>query len=82
MSHSYASRLGFQLLFVKSKALPSSAGALLPGALVEAQVTNVVSDGLVLSFLTFFSGTVDQFHLPQVTSATSNAMSTTTVTTQ
>lgn len=46
-----------------------TAGALLPGALVDAQVTNVVSDGLVLSFLTFFSGTVDQFHLPQVTSA-------------
>ena len=33
-------------------------------------MTNVVSDGLALSFLTFFSGTVDQFHLPQVTLAT------------
>ena len=43
-----------------------AAGALLPGALVDAQVTSVVSDGLTLSFLTFFSGTVDQFHLGQV----------------
>lgn len=47
----------------------TTAGALLPGALVDAQVTNVVSDGLLLSFLNFFSGTVDQFHLPKVTSA-------------
>ena len=39
----------------------------MPGALVEAEVKQVVSDGLVLSFLTFFTGTVDQFHLAQVT---------------
>ncbi len=42
------------------------AGALMPGALVEAHIQHVVSDGLVLSFLTFFTGTVDQFHLAQV----------------
>ena len=39
----------------------------MPGALVDAQVQHVLSDGLVLSFLTFFTGTVDQFHLAQVT---------------
>ncbi len=38
----------------------------MPGALVEAHIQHVVSDGLVLSFLTFFTGTVDQFHLAQV----------------
>ncbi|KAL0048743.1 hypothetical protein WJX82_009925 [Trebouxia sp. C0006] len=43
-----------------------SIGALMPGALVEAHIQHVVSDGLVLSFLTFFTGTVDQFHLAQV----------------
>ena len=43
-----------------------SSGALMPGALVDAEVQHVVSDGLVLSFLTFFTGTVDHFHLAQV----------------
>lgn len=38
-------------------------GALLPGSLVAATVRDVLSDGVVLSFLTFFSGTVDPFHL-------------------
>jgi rRNA biogenesis protein RRP5 len=36
---------------------------LVPGALVSARVRNVLSDGLLLSFLTFFTGTVDPFHL-------------------
>ena len=42
---------------------PSRAGSLVPGALVAARVRAVLSDGLLCSFLTFFSGTVDPFHL-------------------
>ncbi|PRW20900.1 RRP5-like protein [Chlorella sorokiniana] len=38
-------------------------GSLLPGQLVTARVRNVLSDGLLTSFLTYFSGTVDPFHL-------------------
>lgn len=38
-------------------------GSLLPGQLVTARVRNVLSDGLLCSFLTYFSGTVDPFHL-------------------
>lgn len=34
-------------------------GALLPGTLVNARVRNVLSDGLLLNFMTYFSGTVD-----------------------
>ena len=37
--------------------------ALLPGMLVNVNVRNVLSDGLLVSFLTFFTGTVDPFHL-------------------
>lgn len=37
--------------------------SLLPGALVNARIRNVLSDGLLVSFLTYFHGTVDQFHL-------------------
>ncbi len=40
-----------------------TAGSLQPGALVAARVRSVLSDGLLVSFLTFFSGTVDPFHL-------------------
>ena len=40
--------------------------ALAPGMLVNARVRNVLGDGLLLSFLTFFSGTVDAFHLGTV----------------
>ncbi len=43
-------------------------GSLLPGMLVNARVRNVLSDGLLVSFLTYFNGTVDCFHLSQVTS--------------
>ena len=39
------------------------AGSLQPGALVAARVRSVLSDGLLVSFLTFFSGTIDPFHL-------------------
>ena len=42
-------------------------GSLLPGALVNARVRHILGDGLQLSFLTYFSGTVDIFHLAQVT---------------
>lgn len=35
----------------------------MPGALVTARVRSILSDGLLASFLTFFSGTVDPFHL-------------------
>jgi len=41
-------------------------GSLLPGMLVNAKVRNVLSDGLLVSFLTFFNGTIDCFHLTQV----------------
>ena len=41
-------------------------GSLLPGMLVNAKVRNVLSDGLLVSFLTFFNGTIDCFHLSQV----------------
>ena len=43
-------------------------GSLLPGMLVNAKVRNVLSDGLLVSFLTFFNGTIDCFHLSQVLS--------------
>jgi len=38
-------------------------GSLLPGALVTARVRKVLADGLLVSFLTYFHGTVDKFHL-------------------
>jgi len=37
--------------------------SLLPGALVNARVRRVQGDGLLVTFLTFFHGTVDPFHL-------------------
>ncbi|KAK9832620.1 hypothetical protein WJX81_004603 [Elliptochloris bilobata] len=40
-------------------------GALMPGMLVNAKVRHVLSDGLLVSFLTFFNGTIDCFHLHQ-----------------
>lgn len=43
-----------------------SIGSLLPGMLVNARVRNVLADGLLVSFLTYFNGTVDCFHLSQV----------------
>eukprot|EP00889_Picochlorum_renovo_P001993 jgi/Picre1/29023/NNA_004417.t1 len=42
-----------------------SIGSLLPGYLVNAKVGKILSDGIVVSFLTFFNGTVDPFHLGQ-----------------
>ncbi|KAL2653093.1 hypothetical protein R1flu_021221 [Riccia fluitans] len=36
---------------------------LLPGSLVNGRVRAVLRDGLLLSFLTYFTGTVDIFHL-------------------
>ncbi|GAX80532.1 hypothetical protein CEUSTIGMA_g7970.t1 [Chlamydomonas eustigma] len=41
----------------------TSLDSLLPGSLINAKVKEVLSDGLMLSFLTFFHGTVDPFHL-------------------
>ena len=41
------------------------AGSLLPGTLVNARVKAVLSDGLQMSFLTYFTSTVDPFHLGQ-----------------
>ena len=38
--------------------------SLLPGQLVTVTVRNVLSDGLLVSFLKFFHGTVDLFHMP------------------
>eukprot|EP00890_Picochlorum_soloecismus_P005949 jgi/Picsp_1/6355/NSC_03704-R1_protein rrp5 homolog len=37
--------------------------SLVPGSLVSAKVRNVLSDGILVSFLTFFVGTIDPFHL-------------------
>ncbi len=37
--------------------------SLVPGMLVNVNVRNVLSDGLLVSFLTFFTGTIDPFHL-------------------
>ena len=42
------------------------AGSLLPGALVNVRVRSVLSDGLIVSFLTYFTGTVDPFHVTLV----------------
>ncbi len=42
------------------------AASLLPGSLVNVRVKAVLSDGLQVSFLTYFTGTVDPFHLGQV----------------
>ena len=39
--------------------------SLVPGSLVSAKVRNVLSDGILVSFLTFFVGTIDPFHLGQ-----------------
>ena len=41
-------------------------GSLLPGMLVNARVRSVLADGFAASFLTYFHGTVDCFHLGQV----------------
>ncbi len=37
--------------------------SLTPGSLVNVKVQNILSDGLLVSFLTFFTGTIDPFHL-------------------
>jgi rRNA biogenesis protein RRP5 len=37
--------------------------SLQPGDLVAARVRSILSDGLLVSFLTFFSGTIDPFHI-------------------
>ena len=37
---------------------------LVPGTLVNCKVQSALSDGLVLNFLTYFTATVDHFHLP------------------
>ncbi|XP_042394409.1 rRNA biogenesis protein RRP5-like [Zingiber officinale] len=36
---------------------------LVPGMMVNARVTSVLDNGIMLSFLTYFTGTVDMFHL-------------------
>ena len=50
------------------------AGSLLPGSLVNVRVRNVLSDGLLVSFLTYFNGTIDSFHLAQVPHSCSQAL--------
>ena len=37
--------------------------ALLPGQLVSAKITAVLGDGLRVAFLTYFTGSIDHFHL-------------------
>lgn len=39
---------------------------LAPGTLVSAKVRAALQDGLLLSFLTYFTATVDHFHLKEV----------------
>ena len=53
---------------LKQRAFVHVAGSLLPGALLNVRVQAVLSDGLAVSFLTFFNGTLDIFHLSQVQS--------------
>ncbi|KAG1654779.1 hypothetical protein FOA52_007439 [Chlamydomonas sp. UWO 241] len=52
---------------VSSAVLKESEGtsleALLPGSLVSCKVRAVLADGLLVTFLTFFHGTIDPFHL-------------------
>ncbi|GFR41334.1 hypothetical protein Agub_g2019, partial [Astrephomene gubernaculifera] len=38
--------------------------SLLPGALLNVKVRKVLSNGLLVSFFTFFHGTIDSYHLP------------------
>lgn len=38
--------------------------SLLPGTLVQALITTVLTTGLSLQVLGYFEGTIDQFHLP------------------
>ena len=45
-------------------------GSLMPGSLVNARIRNVLPDGLLVSFLTYFNGSIDRFHLSQVCSPT------------
>jgi rRNA biogenesis protein RRP5 len=40
--------------------------SLRPGAMVNARVAAVMKDGLSVSFLTFFSGTIDRLHLSKI----------------
>ncbi|KAG2446158.1 hypothetical protein HXX76_000753 [Chlamydomonas incerta] len=46
---------------------------LLPGALLNIKVRKVLSNGLLVSFLTFFHGTVDSYHLPAASPAAAAA---------
>ncbi|GBF92560.1 hypothetical protein Rsub_05174 [Raphidocelis subcapitata] len=54
---------------VKDAAAGAGAGGgltlagLLPGMLVTAKVRSVLSDGLLVTFLTYFNGTIDHYHL-------------------
>lgn len=43
---------------------------LVPGMMVNARVKSVLENGVLLSFLTYFTGTVDQFHLQNIYPAT------------
>ena len=45
------------------------AGSLLPGSLVNARIRDVLADGLLVSFLTYFNGSIDRFHLSHVSPA-------------
>ncbi|CAG9462427.1 unnamed protein product [Pedinophyceae sp. YPF-701] len=42
-----------------------SIGSLVPGSLVNVKVTALLPDGVAVDFLSYFSGTVDVFHLSQ-----------------
>lgn len=44
----------------------TNVSSVLPGSLVQALVTAVVSDGLNLQILGFFGATADEFHLPNI----------------
>ncbi|KAL6986581.1 rRNA biogenesis protein rrp5, partial [Sarracenia purpurea var. burkii] len=40
-----------------------SIDVLIPGMMVNARVQSILENGIMLSFLTYFTGTVDLFHL-------------------
>lgn len=57
--------LNLESLSTASIADVSNSASVLPGALVQALVTEVRSDGLATQILGFFEGTVDEFQLPK-----------------
>ncbi|KAG2498018.1 hypothetical protein HYH03_004276 [Edaphochlamys debaryana] len=49
--------------------------SLMPGSLINVKVRKVLSNGILVSFLTFFQGTIDLYHLPAASPAAPTASS-------